>query len=79
MRNENRSNNSERNVSERPSRASGMPERGNNPINSTNKTRPVPISKSDNKIQTVRPAKNNETQVTSSAAAAPVPSRAERP
>ena len=61
--------------SERTPRTNGAYERGN-AINSTNKTRPVPISKSNNKLQTVRPVKNNEAQAT--AATALVTPRAER-
>lgn len=67
----------ERSSAERPSRTNGAYERGN-PINSTNKTRPVPISKSNNKIQTVRPVKNSEAQAATTAATAPVAPRAER-
>lgn len=66
----------ERSSAERPSRTNGAYERGN-PINSTNKTRPVPISKSNNKIQTVRPVKNSEAQA-APVATAPVAPRAER-
>ncbi len=66
----------ERSSAERPSRTNGAYERGN-PINSTNKTRPVPISKSNNKIQTVRPVKNSEAQA-APVATAPVAPRTER-
>lgn len=84
VRNELNRGNNERSTTERSSerpertpRTNGAYER-NNTVNSTNKTRPVPISKSNNKIQTVRPAKNNDAQATAPVATASVVPRTER-